>query len=219
MSPPLTPDADEARRQLAEELAKPAYSRPLQSWLGDLLDRLGDWFDGNIDPVNQALSLDQTVALVAVLVIAVAAIIWAVMGRLRAERRRAGGLELETEERSSAELRTTAEQFAAAGDWQQAFLTLFRAQIRSLSERVIIDEFPGMTAKEATDRAALRLPGLAGQLGWAAAMFDAIAYGHHGAVAAHYQELVSLAEQLASTRPTPLATATIEDQVVAEVVE
>ena len=46
MSPPLTPDADEARRQLAEELSNPIYADP-QSWIADQFDKLLEWLIGD----------------------------------------------------------------------------------------------------------------------------------------------------------------------------
>nr|WP_300144767.1 DUF4129 domain-containing protein [Propionicimonas sp.] len=198
MSPPLTPDADEARRQLADELAKPIYA-DVQSWISDQLRKLLDWLTGNPDSTG-ALSSAQLVAIVAVTVGIAAIAIWTFMGPLRTERRRRADV-LAAEERTADELRADATRLAAADEWGEATLQLFRALIRSLSERAVIDEFPGMTADEAVGRAVPRLPGLADRLVRAAGVFDALAYGRRPGTPAQYREMLALDTDAAGARP------------------
>lgn len=198
MSPPLTPDADEAHRQLAEELSNPIYADP-QSWIQDQFRKLLDWLTG--DPSSStALSESQLITLV-VSVVAIAAVaLWLFMGPLRSERRRTAEL-LTDEDRNATDLRADAARLASAREWTAATLQLFRALVRSLDERAIIEESPGMTATEAAGRAAPRLPSLADRLSRAATVFDALAYGHRNGSAAQYQEMLDLDDEVARARP------------------
>lgn len=216
MSPPLTPDADEARRQLAEELSNPIYADP-QSWIADHFDKLLEWLIG--DPsASTALSPEQlTTVVVSVLAIAGVAL-WLFMGPLRSDRRRRKEELLAGEERNAADLRQDAAQLAAGQQWGAAILQLFRALVRSLGERGIIVESAGMTADEAVRQAAPRLPGLADRLAWAAGVFDALAYGHRAGTAQQYQQLKALDDDLAQARPELPEAEPVEPAVAVEVV-
>lgn len=217
MSPPLTPDEAEANRQLAEELAKAIYARPVQSWLDDLINRVSDWLNDSTNG-GGVFTQDQLAVAGLVGVVLLAAIVWVVLSRLRSDRTKAKGLSLDGDKRTGLDFRQAAADQASRGAWSEACLTIFRAMVRSLSERVIIDEFPGMTAKEATDRASTRLPGLSSQLAWSGSLFDSIAYGHRVGTAEHYQELLNLADVVDSTKPAPLADAPEQPAIRAEVV-
>jgi len=198
MSPPLVPDADEARRQLADELANPVYA-DVQNWISDQFRKLVDWLVGDPSPAG-SLSSGQLAALVITLVGIAAVVIWFSTGGVRAERRLRGAV-FSDEERTAEQLRTDAARRAAADEWSAATVGLFRAMIRSLAERVIIEEFGGMTAHEAAAQAAPRLPGLAGRVTGAAEVFDALAYGHRPGSARQYQEMLELDAEVARTRP------------------
>lgn len=198
MSPPLVPDADEARRQLADELANPIYA-DVQNWIADQFDKLLDWLVGDPSPAG-SLSSGQLTALVITLVGIAAVAIWISTGGVRAERRQRGAV-FADEERTADQLRTDAARLAAADDWSAATVELFRAMIRSLGERAIVEEFGGMTAHEAAAQAAPRLPGLAGRVTGAAEVFDALAYGHRSGSARQYQEMRELDAEAARTRP------------------
>ena len=79
--------------------------------------------------------------------------------------------------RSAAEHRADAERAAAAGDWEEAVRQRFRALVRALEERDVLDERPGRTADEAAAEAARSMPASAAELAWAARQFDDVAYG------------------------------------------
>ena len=51
---------------------------------------------------------------------------------------------------TEADLRSAAAALAASGEWGTALIELFRAMIRSLSERVVIEEFAGHGLLERT---------------------------------------------------------------------
>lgn len=203
MSPPLTPSADEARRMLAGELSKPIYA-DARNWLWDQLNKLLDWLQNTPDPSTTPVSGGTGLWIGFGIAAVLAVVIWALMGPLRAERRTRPQL-FGDEELTATDLRGRASELAAASQWGPALIELFRAMIRSLSERAIIEEFAGMTADEASALAAVRLPELAGRLTQAANDFDAIAYGDQPGTLAQYQRLVELDAEVAQTRPAPLA--------------
>ncbi|MDR1808732.1 MAG: DUF4129 domain-containing protein [Propionibacteriaceae bacterium] len=202
MSPPLEPSADEARRELARELIKPEYLDP-GSWLVRLRDRILEWLAG-VDAAGFNLSGAEIAVIALVGAAAVGLVVARVAGPLRRERRAAGGGFLAGEERSAAELRADAERLAAAGDWTAATLQRFRALVRGLSERVIVREVPGLTAREAALQAEARLPAFAAGLAEAADLFDALAYGGRDGTRAGYDALVTLDQSVAAARPERL---------------
>jgi hypothetical protein len=211
MSPPLIPDADEARRQLADELANPIYA-DVQNWIADQFRKLLDWLVGDPSPAG-SLSSGQLTALVITLVGIAALAIWLSTGGLRAERRKRGSV-FANEERTADQLRSDAARLAAADEWASATVELFRALIRSLGERAIIEEFGGMTAHEAAAQAAPRLPGLADRITAAAEVFDALAYGHRSGSPQQYQDMLDLDAELTRTRPVLPAQAAAETTAV-----
>ncbi|MBU4365243.1 MAG: DUF4129 domain-containing protein [Actinobacteria bacterium] len=215
MSPPLTPDADEARRQLTEELSKPIYADP-GSWLLDVWNRVLDWLSGGTPP-SAGLSTGQLGGIVLVAVVLAAIIVWSTLGPLQ-RRRRAEKALFADDERSASEVRADAVALAAAGDWTAAALAIFRAMIRTLAERGTIEEFGGMTAHEATDQAAVRLPDFADRLDAAAQLFDSLAYGRGTASAEQYQLLLGLDTEVGTANPTQVAVVAAPATVAVEAV-
>ncbi len=214
MSPPLTPDADEARRQLTDELSNPVYAN-VGSWISDQFNKLLDWLAGNPDS-SHALSSGQLVAIALTAVGLAAVAAWTLLGPVRRERRHAEVFS--DEERTAEQLRTDAAGLAATGNWAEATLGAFRALVRSLSERGIVEEFAGMTAHEAAGRAAVRLPGQADRLTAAADVFDSLAYGHRNGTAGQYEAMVALAAEVADARPAPVSDAPTDPGVRVEAV-
>jgi len=173
---PVSPDRDTAGRWARDELAKAPYHQS-----ASLLDRFLSWlrslFDGASVP---AFGLPApAVALIAVLLLAVlAAIAFWLTGPVRLRRRAAASaVVLGDDTRTAAQLRAAADAHAARGDWQAAVLDRFRAIVRSLEERTVLDERPGRTAYEAAQAASARLPGQAGDLRRAGRLFDDVCYG------------------------------------------
>jgi Domain of unknown function (DUF4129) len=79
--------------------------------------------------------------------------------------------------RSSAEYRQAADRAAAAGAWAEAVRERFRALVRAMEEREVLDGRPGRTADEAAIDGAGAFPSLATDLTRAAATFDDVVYG------------------------------------------
>lgn len=174
---PVVPDRDTAREWLAGELSKPEYAER-----ESLLVRLINWLIErltSIDWPSAPLSGPQ-VGLVVVLVVVVALLVaWLVAGPVRlgrAARRSAEVLDTE-DTRTAAQLRAAADAAASAGDWRTAVVERFRAVVRGLEERVVIDPRPGRTAQEAAADAGARLPAQAAALRSGADLFDGVEYG------------------------------------------
>lgn len=200
---PVTPDADTARRWLQEELLDPVYQdQP------SLLMRFIDWLMGLFDGV-EVLDVNPVVAslVVAGVVLVVAVIAYLVAGPVRLSRRaRTLAAVFEDDTRSATDLRAAADAAAAAGDWATAVVERYRAVVRSLEERVVLDPRPGRTAHEAADAAALRLPALADRLAGGARLFDDVRYGKVAVGPAADQALRELDAAALATRPTPVGT-------------
>lgn len=200
MSPPLTPDADEARRQLAEELSKPIYTDP-ENWVNEMYRRLLDWLTGNT-PDSGPLSNGQLTALIVIAVLVAGIVVWAVLGPVRSRSQQRRSALFVEDERTAAEVRAEADAFAAAQDWTAAYAALFRAMIRTLSERGVIAEFAGMTAQEAVVLTQQRFPDFGAQLATSAGLFDVLVYDHGTADQGQYQVLTELDAALATAQAT-----------------
>ena len=84
----------------------------------------------------------------------------------------------EDDHRDSRAMRAAADAAAAAGDWALAVLERFRAVVRSLEERDLLEDRPAVTADEAARATGLRFPDLALAMAKAADTFDGVRYGH-----------------------------------------
>lgn len=198
---PVEPDADTARLWLKEELLDPVYlDEP------SLLARFLDWLTGLFDDV-QVLDVSPVLASLAIvgIVLVVAVIAYVVAGPVRLSRRaRTSAAVFEDDERSAADLRAAADAAASSGDWDTAVVERYRAVVRSLEERVVLDPRPGRTAHEAADAAALRLPTLADRLAAGARLFDDVRYGKVSVGPDADRALRELDAAALATTPTPL---------------
>ncbi len=198
---PVAPDAAEARRWATDELARAIYTQRT-----GLVQRLLDWLFERIDELTRLGSggAGWLVPSAAVLLTAVAVTVAMVVGppgrRRRASAPTTGVLEGDT--RSAAQLRAAADSAAARGEVSAAILDRFRALVRALVERTILEDRPGLTAREAVVEAGRRLPGLAGELLAAGTLFDRVAYGHKSGDSADDAWLKALDRQVHAARPT-----------------
>lgn len=201
---PVTPDRPTARRWIVEELAHPEYARN-DSWLL----RLWEWFLGLFDGAP-ALSLPPWQLLLGVLVVVVAVVLVArwVAGPVRLSRKgRSAPVLAADDARTAAQMRAAAESAAARGDWPLAVAERFRAVVRGLEERAVLDEQPGRTAQEAAADAAVRLPGLAEALHAGARLFDDVVYGEHPAASADDGRVRELDAQVSAARVSAVTAA------------
>jgi hypothetical protein len=199
---PVVPDADQARQWLERELAEPVYHQQ-PSLAQRFLDWLGRLFE-NADgvPIGNVGTLVTVLAVVAALVL----VTFLVTGPVRRSRRIGGGAGAvlgADDRRTAAEMRAAADAAAAREDWAVAVAERFRAVVRSLEERAVLDERPGRTAHEAVEAAGVRLLPHATDLRAAASLFDDVVYGHRTPRAADDAGLRELDARVAATRPAP----------------
>jgi Domain of unknown function (DUF4129) len=209
-APPLDPSREQARDWARRELADPAYARASPG----LVERAVRWvFDRIRDLGVRGSDLTSPAAGITLLVLVTAVVLVVVLlrtGRLRGPSRSAqGGAVFTDPTRSADEHRRLADAAGAVGDWAGAVRERFRAVVRSLEERVVLDERPGRTAHEAAADAGIVLPKVAAALAVGAGIFDDVVYGERAATAAQDGDLRALdaAVQLARPGPTtPLRT-------------
>lgn len=200
-APPVEPGRDVAREWARRELSDPVYAKARPS----LLQRVIEWVIERLQGVHLSPSLvaDPRTGLVllVLLVVVVTAVVLLRTGRLRGPGRRAApegvfvGRPLD-----AAAYRGRADHAAAQGHWADAIRERFRAVVRTLEERVVLDERPGRTADEAAADAARSLPTLAADLAAGARLFDDVCYGDRTANAEHDQRLRRLDDAVRSTR-------------------
>ena len=171
---PATPGAQEAREAAEAELAKPAY-HPTP----DLLDWLWHWLRKHLDPTAVIPGIPPLLSGLIVLLVLVTCVVLLVvlLRRFRPVGRSRRAARLFDDERDARALARAADAAAERGDWDAAVVERFRAIIRSLDERGLIEDYPGMTAREATALASGALKTLGEELTRAAALFDAVRYG------------------------------------------
>ena len=144
---PATPDADEARRAAKKELSRQIYHEKPDLW-----DRIWRWILDHIDTGSMVPGVPSWVStVIVVIVIAVGiALLILLLTRISSARRVVKpSLSVLTDDRDAVTLTRAADEAAAQADFATAVVERFRAIIRSLDERGIIDEYPGMTALEA----------------------------------------------------------------------
>lgn len=195
---PVEPDAATAQRWMREELLDPAYHQR-----EPLLQRVLDWLAEQLDQLP-TLGMSHLTALLVVVgvVLAVLLVALRVAGPVRAgaRRRRAGVLHAD-DRRTAADLRVSADAAAAAGAWPTAVADRFRAVVRGLEERGLLDERPGRTAHEAARLAAAALPALADGLRDGGDLFDDVVYGDRPATAQDDARLRTLDAAVRAARP------------------
>jgi len=200
--PPLTPSADEARAWIEAELAKAIYNRQpslwdrLREWLGELWARL---FGSSADlgPVLMPV----VVLLVVALAVGVALLLGGPVRRRRLRGRDSVEV-LDGDVRTAAAIRAAADAAAARGDFRAAVLDRFRAIVRSLDERAVLEDRRGRTAHEAALAAGARLQPCAAELLRASELFDAVCYGDVTASAEDDAWLREVDAAVARTRPS-----------------
>ncbi len=197
---PITLGRDEARRQLEAELAKPDYLNP-QSSLNDWLSRFLDWLtDGSQTAADQGDARWLIIVVAVVVLAALVAVVW-IAGPLRRDRRIKPQGMFDDAGLTAADLRDEATRLGGDGQWTQATIQRFRALIRALGERGVIEENQGMTAHEAAGRARVRLPSFGDALDDAARVFDELAYGDRTGTKAQYDRMTALDQQAQKARP------------------
>lgn len=197
---PVDVGRDEAREAAARELSDPAYAaaRPslfdrILRWIGD---RLGEVFSG-VGSLGTG-GVAGLVVLVLLIVLAVIAIRLRV-GKVARTTRAVSGV-FAGQVLAAADHRRAADAAAARGDFGEAVLERFRAVVRELEERGVVDEVSGRTVDEIARAASSVLPGSADSLRVAATIFDDVLYGGRPATVDGYRHLVALDDEVRTTR-------------------
>ncbi|MET9230666.1 DUF4129 domain-containing protein [Lentzea sp. NPDC003310] len=187
---PVDLGRDDAREAAVRELRDPAYVSDdpslVQRAFNWVLDRLDELFAG-VGGMNGITATTIVVAVVVLIVIVI---------RLRAGRTsralRSGGGVFGSTVLTAAQHRAAAEKAAAAGDLAEAIRERFRAVVRELEQRGVLDARAGRTVDEVALEAGQALPALADDLRGAAVQFDDVWYGGRTATAEGYRLLVSV---------------------------
>ena len=197
--PPLDPSRSQARRWLAEELAKQKYHVSESLW-----DRFMRWLRDALDfGGNSSLGVPQWVTGIVVLALLLGAAL--VIARVvRREARTRGERDhavLEDAGVEAREYRRRAEAALAAHDWDGAVLEAFRAVAQGAVERTVLDDLPGRTADEVARDLGPVFPAEADDLRQGAVAFDAVRYGHLAASEAAARAVVDVESRVRRARP------------------
>lgn len=201
VSVPVDPDRETARRMLVEELGKPAYRdskgilQRVIEWIGKRLADLAS-LGGDLSATWIAITVMAVVLLIAAIALVVAGPV-----RRRRAAQTVGGVLARDDVRTAAQIRASSDAAAADGDLALATVERFRAIVRSLEERALLDEVPSRTAEEAAADAGAFFPTHATAILDAARLFDAVLYGHRPVDAPGLARVVALDSALAQTRP------------------
>lgn len=197
---PVVPDAPEARRWLLDELSRPEYREAEPTGFDLAAQAVRDWL---LDLLSGGAGLPGPVlALLAVLAVLVLVIVGLlVFGLPRWRRRRAAAAPLldDGDTRGLAELRRAAEAAAGAGRFDLAIEERYRAIVRALVDRELVQVHPGTTAHGFAAAAAGVFPGFVERLEAAASAFDAVRYLGRTGTADDVAELAALDAELERT--------------------
>lgn len=200
---PVEPDAAQAQQWALDELSRSIYDTSPSLWqraVNWFLEQLGNLFMGSTTATSALVVL-----LIAALLIAAVVIVVLYRGRLRRNRAVGGGrgdsARLFDDARSSDDLWADARALAGSGEWTRACLDAFRGIVRSLDERVLLDETPGMTAHEAAIAGSAIFPEFAEGWRWGGGLFDALAYGDRDATEADWNGLTAFAHDIERATP------------------
>lgn len=187
---------DEARRELSKAIYHVADPSPVQRFMHWLFDKIGKFLDGAVRVAPGGLP-----SLVGVVVVVVAIVVALRLGlgptKLRdalTDRRRGAAA------KSAAEYRAEAETLAAQGKFKEAVRARFRAVIRELEERGVLDPRPGRTAGEIAREGGAAVRAIAGDLRTAAETFDAAWYGRREAEQADYAAVAGADNRIRAAR-------------------
>lgn len=202
MTGPIDIGRDEAREAARRELADPIYREAEPSALA----QAAEWLAERISEVFRAIGDLTPGGVTGLIVLLLVVLAIAIAVRLRAGKiarshrlRRAGALD--GDEATAAEHRAAAEAALARGDLDAAVTERFRAVVRGLEQRGVIERRPGRTADEAAADAGTALPEVADGLSRAARAFDDVYYGGRPATPEAYRLLAHVDDQVRARRP------------------
>lgn len=197
---PVDLGRDEARLRARVELSDPSYDAD-----PSLLERAVAWV---LEQLGRLVAASSTVSpgawvglglLLALLLLAVL-VVRRRVGPLARSARRDDPV-FGSHPLTAAEHRREADEAAARGDWARAVVERYRAVVRGLEERALLEPRPGRTADEAAREAGAQLPDLAAGLITGARLFDAVRYGGHACESTDHERLRGLDDAVRRGRP------------------
>lgn len=205
--PTIDIDRDAAHEAAQRELGKPIYPKAslterIIDWFEELLYRLaaegsgvpGGWF---------------TISILLILLVITVVVAVRIAGRTMRTNRGGRYALFGEHELSAAEHRTTAEQYAAEGNWSAAIRHRLRAVARQLEEDGVLDPVPGRTATELARDAGRVIPGLAAELRRAADAFNDVTYGERPGTEPAYRMIADLDDHLRLHTPASAGSSAI----------
>jgi hypothetical protein len=202
---PVDIDRDTARLRAAEELSGSAYQAAKPSWLSEAFSWLLEKLLNFVDTVDSAVPGGIFAVILLVVVVIVLVVVIRVRSGPLAKAAKGERAVFSGQRKASSDHRKAAEDAAARGDFDEAVRERFRAVVRSLEERGLLDEKSGRTADEAAAEAGRLLPDVAEFLRAGARLFDDVHYGGIPAAEAGYRSLAELDDRCRRARPVALA--------------
>lgn len=201
----VRPDRDEARAWAERELsgreyqaARPGPLAQALRWLRSQLDRI---------PAPHVGDLRLGVAIITLAALAVVVLIlWRSGGLGRNTRARQDADLFGDRSLSAADHRAAADAAEEAGDLVTALVERFRAVLRALADRDLVQLAPGRTADEVVAEAGTALPELTADLLAAARAFDDVRYGDRPVTPDQVRAMRELDGRAAAARPASPAT-------------
>jgi hypothetical protein len=194
----LTGDA--ARELARRELQNGRYAKAQPSLATRLVKRLLAQVSRLFDSAAAATPGGRAGLVVVLLVLAGLAVLIVVRLRVVSGGRGREAVFATGSVRTAAEHRSRAEEFAAEASFGEAVRERFRAIVRELEVRGVLDPRPGRTAAEVADDAGRLVPAVQAALTRAATTFDEVWYGGRSADATAYRVVVEVDEIVATTR-------------------
>ncbi|WGH81714.1 hypothetical protein QDX25_00585 [Auritidibacter ignavus] len=204
MSPPLTPDAEQARQWTEEELSKPEYAEADPGPIIELIDNLVEWFQ-DLATVEFSGSGELGVIVLALALVAllIALVLWLRPGRTgRVKTTSTDEVEVAADV-TATEYLDRARRHVAEQDYAHALADALRSMIRDGQQRDLVSERPSLTATFATTELAEAFPPFTEQLEQAAVRFNATFYAHQSPSATDATQMIELAEKLHQAKPAP----------------
>lgn len=197
----LSPSPDQARRWVADELAKDEYQDRRS-----LLQRFFEWLNERLQdlqgqPGNGGVSLPSFV--IAGLVVVLVLLLAYFATKIRRERRTVTSRSsvLGDSTLTADQLRARAATAMGEQRWDDALLDYTRAIARDADRRTLLSDAPSLTAHEIGRQLAIVFPDHVGPLTTAMDLFDAVAYGDLVATREDAQTVSATDELLRRARP------------------
>lgn len=192
---------DGARQAAERELIKPEYHHVKPLFL-----RLVEWIWSHLNQLFGAAAAATPgggFGLIGIFALLVGAglLLYFRVGRVSGSARRGEAVFDGSRLRTAAEHRAAAVAAAEQGEWDVAVRERFRALVRALEERSLLEPRVGRTADEAAAEAAVALPSAADLLAAAAGQFDEIVYGGRAASEPAYRLVADADDTVRDAKP------------------